>query len=167
MFKKIAAAAILAAASAGALATGPTPFYAGVDLSSTDFDDVDRDTGFGVFAGYKFSERIAVEAGFHRLADTEFGSGALGADVQVDQYDLSLIGTLPLSAGFDLYGRLGYNRLTAKIDAPGFYDKEHRSKLVYGLGLDYAFTPVLHGRVEVQRPTSDAAKVAAGVVFHF
>lgn len=167
MFKKIAAAAFALAASSAAFAAEPPSFYAGVDISSTDFDDYDRDTGFGAFAGYKFNENIAVEAGYHRLADTTYRSGALRADVRIDQYDLSVLGTLPLSNGFGLYGRLGYNRLTVDVDAPGFFGKEHQSKLVYGLGLAYAFTPELHGRLEVQKPHSDITKLAAGVVFSF
>ncbi|MFC5478553.1 porin family protein [Massilia suwonensis] len=167
MFKKIAAAAFAIAASSAAFAAEPPSFYAGVDISSTDFDDFDRDTGFGAFVGYKYNENISLEAGFHRLADNRYTAGTLSADVTVDQYDLSVLGTLPLSNGFDVYGRLGYNRLTVDVDAPGFFGKEHQSKLVYGIGLAYAFTPVVAGRVEVQKPNSDVTKLAAGVVFKF
>lgn len=167
MYKKIAAAVIALAASSAAFAAEPPFFYAGIDISSTDFDDFDRDTGFGAFVGYKFNENIALEAGYHRLADKRYSAGTLSADVQIDQYDLSVLGTLPLSSGFDLYGRLGYNRLTVDVDAPGFFGKEHQSKLVYGVGLAYAFTPVLQGRLEVQKPNSDVTKLAAGIVFKF
>lgn len=167
MFKKIAAAAFLLAASSAAFAAEPPSFYAGIDVSSTDFDDFDRDTGFGAFVGYKYNDNISVEAGYHRLADKRYSAGTLNADVQIDQYDLSVLGSVPLSSGFDLYGRLGYNRLTVDVDAPGFFGKEHQSKLVYGLGLAYAFTPELHGRLEVQKPHSDITKLAAGVVFSF
>lgn len=167
MFKKIAAAAFALAASSSAFAADPPSFYAGLDVSSTDFDDYDRDTGFGAFVGYKFNENLAVEAGYHRLADATYRAGTLSGELRIDQYDLSVLGTLPLSNGFDLYGRLGYNRLTVDIDAPGFFGKEHQSKLVYGLGLAYAFTPILHGRVEVQKPHSDVTKLVAGVVFNF
>ena len=167
MFMKIAAAAFALVASSVACAAEPPAFYAGFDIASTDFDDYDRDTGFGVFLGYKFNEHIAVEAGYHRLADATYRAGTLSGDLRIDQYDLSVLGTMPPSNGFELYGRLGYNRLTVDIDAPGFFDKEHRSKLVYGLGLAYAFTPIVHGRVEVQKPHSDVTRLAAGVVFKF
>jgi len=167
MFKKIAAAAALAAASCAAFAAGPAPFYAGVDVSSTKFEGYDRDSGFGAFVGYRFSDSIAVEGGYHRLANTEYGSGALRADVTLDQLDLSAVGTLPLSAGFELYGRLGYNRLTAKADVAGFSGKEHDNKVLYGVGLGYTFTPVLQGRLEVQKPSSETTRLAAGLVFRF
>lgn len=167
MFKKIAAVAALVAASSTAFAAEPAPYYAGLDVSSTKFEGYDRDSGFGAFAGYRFNESIAVEGGYHRLADTEYRSGTLRADVTLDQLDLSAIGSLPLSAGFDLYGRLGYNRLTAKADVAGLTGKEHQNKVLYGAGLGYAFTPVVHGRLEVQRPSGDVTTIVAGVAFRF
>lgn len=167
MFKKIAAAVALVAASSVAFAAEPPAFYAGVDASSTKVEGFDREGGYGAFIGYKFNESIAIEGGWHRLADTEYRAGALRADVTIDQIDVSVIGTLPLSNGFDLYGRLGYNRLEAEADVAGYTGKEHDSNALYGLGLGYAFTPAVHGRLEVQKPSSDATKILAGVAFKF
>jgi OOP family OmpA-OmpF porin len=167
MFKKFAAAAALAAASTAAFAAEPPSFYAGVDVSSTKISGSDRDGGYGAFLGYKFNESFAVEGGYHRLAETEYRSGPLRADVTLDQLDLSVIGSLPLSAGFDVYGRLGYNRLTADADVAGFSAREHDNNVLYGVGLGYTFTPVIHARLEVQKPSSDATKILAGVAFRF
>lgn len=167
MFKKFAAATALLAAASGAFAAEPPSLYAGIDVSSTKISGSDRDGGYGAFLGYKFNERFAVEGGYHRLADTEYRSGTLRANVTLDQLDLSAIGTLPLSAGFDLYGRLGYNRLTADADVAGYSAKEHENKVLYGIGLGYTFTPVIHARLEVQKPSSDATKILAGVAYKF
>lgn len=167
MFKKIAAAAALIAASNAAFAVEPQPFYAGIDAGSTKIEGFDREGGYGAFIGYKFSPGFAVEAGYHRLADTEFRSGSLTANVTVDQIDVSLLGSVPLSNGFDVYGRLGYNRLEADADVAGFSAKEHDSNVLYGLGLGYSFSPVVQGRLEVQKPSSDATRVLAGVSFRF
>lgn len=167
MFKKIAAAVALVTISSAAFAVEPFPFYAGIDVSSTKIEGIDREGGYGAFFGYKFNQSIAIEGGYHRLADTEFRSGPVRADVTVDQLDLSVIGTLPLSNGFDVYGRLGYNRLEADADVAGFSAKEHDSNVLYGLGLGYSFSPVVHARLEVQKPASDTTKVLAGVAFRF
>lgn len=170
MFKKIAAAVAavtLAAASSAAFAAEPPSWYAGIDVSSTKVEGIDREGGYGAFLGYKFNESFAIEGGYHRLADTEFGSGPFRADVTVDQLDLSVIGTLPLSNGFDLYGRLGWNRLEADADVAGSSASEDESKVLYGVGLGYTFSPVVHGRLEVQKPTSDVTKIAVGVSFKF
>jgi len=171
MFKKIAAAAAVAvaafAASSAAFAQDQMPFYAGIDAGSTKIEGADREGSYGVFFGYKFTPGVAIEGGYHRLADTEVRYAGVRADLTVDQIDLSLIGSLPLSNGFDLYGRLGYNRLEAEASVAGFSAKEHDSHALYGLGLGYTFTPVVHGRLEVQKPESDTTRVLAGVAFRF
>ena len=167
MFKKIAAAAVLLAASSAAFAQEAPSAYAGIDVGSTKIEGFEREGGYGVFFGYKFNQAIAVEAGYHRLADTEFGSGALRGDLTVDQVALSVIGRLPLSNGFDLYGRLGYNRLEADAEVRGFSAKEDDSGTLLGVGLGYTFSPIVHGRFEVQKPASDTTRIAAGVSFKF
>ena len=167
MFKKITAAAILLAASSAAFAVEPQPFYAGIDVGSTKIEGFDREGGFGAFIGYKFNPSVAIEGGYHRLADTEFRAGAVRGDLTVDQLALSVVGALPLSHGFDGYGRLGYNRIEAEADGAGFTGKEDESGALYGLGLGYSFSPVVHGRVEVQKPASDTTRILAGVAFRF
>lgn len=172
MFKKIAIAAALVAVSATAFAQpfaqqqAPT-LYAGIAGTSSDIDGFDREGGYGAFIGYKFNPSVAIEGGYYRVADTDYRVGAVRADLTLDQIDLSVIGTLPLSNGFDVYGRLGYARIEAEADIAGYSGKEHDSGAVYGLGLGYTFSPVVHGRLEVQRPASDITKVVAGVSYNF
>ena len=167
MFKKIAAAVAILAASSSAFAQEAPSFYAGVAASSTEIDNSDRESGYGAFFGYKFNQSIAIEGGYYRVAETEFSLGTVRGDVTLDQIDVSVIGTLPLSNGFDIYGRLGYARLEAEADVAGFTGKEHDSGALYGLGLGYPFSPVVHGRLEVQKPASDTTKIVAGVSYKF
>lgn len=167
MLKKFAAATALLAAASGAFAAEPPSLYAGADVSSTKISGADRDGGYGAFLGYKFNESFAVEGGYHRLVETDYYAGPVRANVTLDQIDLSVIGSLPLSAGFDLYGRLGYNRLTADADVAGYGAREHDNNVLYGVGLGYSFTPVIHARLEVQKPSSDTTKILAGVAFRF
>jgi opacity protein-like surface antigen len=160
MFKKIAAAAVLVAASSAALAAGPQPFYAGIAATSTKIEGFDREGGYGAFFGYKFNQAIAIEGGYYRVANDLASS-----DITVDQMDLSVIGTLPLSNGFDVYGRLGHNRAEFDSNASGY--NATQSGAVYGVGLGYSFSPIVHGRLEVQKPASDTTKLVAGVAFRF
>lgn len=161
MFKQIAVAAALFAASSAVLAVEPQPFYAGIDVSSTKIEGFDREGGYGAFFGYKFNQAIAIEGGYHRLADVDAGF----TNVTVDQIDLSVIGSLPLSNGFDVYGRLGVNRLEFDADVRGA--SEHDSGVLYGIGLGYSFSPIVHARLELQKPASDTTKLVAGVAFRF
>lgn len=154
MFKKIAITATLAMLASSAFAAGP--FYAGADFGSTKADGFsDRENGYGAFVGYTFHENFAVEGAYRRLADADGET--------IDQAAVSVVGTLPLSNGFNVFGRLGYNRLEAKY-AGG---KETESKALYGVGVGYAFTPTISGRIEFQKPSSDSHNVSAGIAFAF
>lgn len=163
MFKKIAIAATLAILSSAAMAADQPYFYAGGDLGSTKVTGADRETSYGVFGGYQINENFAVETGFRRLADTQ----AYGADLKIDQIQVSAIGTIPLSNGFNVYGRLGYNRLSVKATGVGGSATDHENKALYGIGMGYSFSPTIMGRLEVQKPESDVTNISAGVSFRF
>ena len=171
MFKKIAVAAALVIASSSAFAQQAPQFYVGADVASTKVDGFDRDEGAGLFVGYKFNQNFAVEAGWHQLAEFKGREDGIDAKLKFEQTDISVIGTLPLSNGFAVYGRLGYNQV--KVKARVSYDgdsgsgSETEDKVVYGAGVSYNFTPAFTGRVEVQQPHSDITKIAVGVAYNF
>lgn len=163
MFKKIAVAAALAAVSAGAMAADHPYFYAGGDVGTTDFDRYQSETSIGGFGGYQVNEHVAVEVGYRRLART---SGP-GWDAKLGQLYASAVGTLPLSGGFNVFGRLGVSRLSDDYTEAGFSDNGHRDKALFGVGFGYAFTSTVMGRVEMQKPESGVSNLSASVVFRF
>ncbi|NHZ93972.1 outer membrane beta-barrel protein [Massilia sp. CCM 8733] len=164
VFKKIALAAALAVMASSSFAAEANKFYVGGDFGTTKVDDYsDRETGYGAFVGYNITPTIAVEAGYRRLASFE----EYRTDVTFDQAAISVIGSIPLSSGFGLYGRLGYNRLEAKASGGGFSESESTNKALFGFGATYAFTPAISGRIEVQRPSGDLTNFSAGVSFQF
>ena len=163
MFKKIAVAAALAVMASSSFAADAPKFYAGVDAGSTKLDNYDRETSYGAFVGYQFNTNFALEGGYRRLADFD----VIGADVKADQAAISVIGSLPVGNGFGVYGRLGYNRVDVKASYNGYSAKDKTDGVLYGIGATYAFTPVITGRIEAQRPTSDTTNISAGVAFAF
>ncbi|MDB5792573.1 MAG: hypothetical protein JWQ80_2597 [Massilia sp.] len=165
MFRKFAVAAAVVIASSSAFAAEAPAVYAGLNVSSSELDGFDgKENGFGGFVGYKIDQNFAIEGGYHSLADGEED----GTRVRFTQTEISAIGTLPLSNGFSVYGRLGYNDLKAKVSGGGeSVTVGIDDGVVYGAGLGYAFSPVVSGRVEVQKPHSDLTKITAGVVFNF
>ena len=174
MFKKIAAATALILASSVAFAAQPNTFYAGADVGRTKIDDFSkRETSVGGFVGYNFHQNFAVEGGYRRLANHDIyigaptGSSFVEGSAKVDQAHLSLVGSLPVGESFSLYGRLGVNRLEAKVSGGGYSDKDSTTKALYGVGVSYAFSPAVSARVEVQKPASDATNLSAGVAFQF
>lgn len=168
MFKKIAAATALVLASSAAFAAQPGTVYAGADVGRTKIDDVsERDTSYGAFVGYNFHQNFAIEAGYRRLADVDYRAGGVTANVKADQLALSVVGSLPVAENLSVYGRLGANRLEAKARVANVSVKDNETKALYGVGLNYAFSPTLSARVEVQKPASDVTNLSAGVAFQF
>lgn len=164
MLKKFAAAATLALVASSSFAAAPTAFYGGLDVGSTKIDDFDQDkTSFGGFLGYGFNQFFAVELGYRYLGKFD----VFGTDVKAKQTHLSLVGSYPLNAQFDVYGRLGYNNLRAEAKAGGITYGDDTDGGLYGIGLNYNFNSQLSGRFEVQKPSSDSTNYSVGVVWKF
>jgi OOP family OmpA-OmpF porin len=164
MFKKIAAAAALALVATSAFAAEPTAFYGGVDVGSTKVDGLDGSkASFGGFLGYGFNQNFAVEVGYRQLGKWD----VMGADLKAKQTHLSVIGAWPLNQQLDVYGRLGYNQLRAVASYGGYSYGDDTTGALYGVGLNYSFTPAISGRIEVQKPSSDSTNLSVGVAFKF
>jgi OOP family OmpA-OmpF porin len=163
MFKKIALAAILATAAASSFAATPG-VYAGADLGSTKVDGLSgNQASFGVFAGYSFNQNFAVEGAYRRLGTWN----VMGYDVDADQTAVSLLGTLPLNAQFNVYARLGYNNMGASASYGGVKASTSQNGGLYGVGVGYNFNKQISARVEVQKPASDTTNVNVGIVYSF
>lgn len=168
MFKKIALAATLAILASSSFAAENPSFYAGADLGSTKLDGVsDRQTSFGGFVGYKFNENLAIEGGYRRLADFDVTFNSTKVGMTLDQAAVSAIGILPLSNGFNVFARLGYNRIDAKGSTSNSSATDSTSGGLYGIGVGYSFAPNISVRLEVQKPSSDSSNVSAGVSYKF
>jgi len=160
MFKKIAAAAALTVLASSAFAA-PTGFYGAVDLGSTRADTLDLNSSkvsYGALLGYGLNENIGFELGYRRLGEWDNAYGN-GRDATINQTHLSVIASVPLKDQFSLFGRVGYSKLNG---AP-----ESNSGALYGVGVGYDFSPVLFGRVEVQKPTNYANNIGVTVGYKF
>ncbi|WP_426101624.1 outer membrane beta-barrel protein [Massilia sp. TSP1-1-2] len=164
MFKKIVIASALALMASASFAQTAPSVYAGGQINSTKVDGYDRETGAGLFLGYQFNETYGLEVGYARLADFD---AAPGVNVKLNQMSLSGIATLPLSNGFNVFGRLGYNRIDAKASGSSRSATEDTSGALYGIGLGYNFSPTIAGRVEFQKASSDSTSAVAAIVFKF
>ena len=164
MIKNIAAAAALLLASTAAFAAQPNTFYAGADVGKTRVSDwSERETSYGAFVGYNFHQNFAVEGGYRRLGEDKYG----GYKLTGDQAALSVVGSLPVAERVSVYGRLGVNRLEAKVSSGNVSVSDSTTKALFGVGASYAFTPAVSGRVELQRAASDITNLSAGVAFQF
>jgi OOP family OmpA-OmpF porin len=164
MLKKIAVAALLSALMAPVFAADEPAVYAGADVGSSKIDSFSgRKTSFGGFLGYQFNSNWALEGAYRRLASISVS----GVDVDMNQTALSVVGFAPINSDFQVFGRLGYNKLTASASAVGVKAKASDNGAVIGVGVAYSIAPNISARLEFQRPSSDATNMSVGLSFKF
>ena len=159
MFKKIAVAALLALVASSSFAAGKKSIYVGLDAGSSKSDDLpDTYTSYGTFAGFQFHENFAVEGGLRRLgSDNRYSIG---------QTAVSMVGTSYAQGEFsqwNLFARVGINHLSGD----GCDYIKCGTKALIGVGIGYAFTDSISGRIEAQRPMLHTSNISAGVSFRF
>lgn len=81
----------------------------------------DSDTSFSLFGGYRFSQYVAVEAGYVDFGTAEYRASGLidpfgpqptlpatySADFEVAGFTATAVGAIPIGAMFDVHGRAG------------------------------------------------------------
>ena len=138
MFKKILLAACLVLGSSSAFAQDEG-VYVGFDVGNTRSDNfLDNYGSMGAFAGYQFNPQFSVELAHRRLLSFNF----FGVDVDMKQTSLSGLGSINVAKDFDVYGRLGYNKLSATASYWGNGSKESDSGILVGVGAAYHFKKI-------------------------
>lgn len=123
-----------------------------------------RDTGYKLFGGYQLNRNFAVEGGYFDLGRFSYGfstfpAGSFNSETRVRGLNLDLVGIVPLSDKFSVFGRVGaayaQNRFsssrTGNIPLGNFDSRNNDTNVKVGLGLEYAFTPALSVRGELER----------------
>ncbi len=102
------------------------------------------DANLGAITGRvtaKMSQYFGVEgeASFG-VKDDEVSFGGVNGDLS-HEYDAAayVVGTLPISPNFELFGRVGYGTTSIKADVAGFSVTEDGESVNYGAGANYFF----------------------------
>ncbi|GKT15027.1 outer membrane beta-barrel protein [Acidovorax sp. SUPP2522] len=113
------------------------------------FDD--NDTAWKIYTGGYFNQNFGIEFGY-----LNFGNATrVGGETKAQGLNLSLVGHLPLSEQFDVFGKVGttYGR-TKTSGNPGFgvtTGDDNGFGLSYGAGVRWAFNPQWAAVVEWER----------------
>jgi OmpA-OmpF porin, OOP family len=145
----------------------------------------ENDTIWRAFAGYQFNRYWAMEIGGGHFGEAEgqgtvAGLGSGSFSLKAYGMDVSAIGTVPLSGGLSVFGRLGVYRARTTLDQEGtFFAATHdagtNSGWLFGAGLGYDLWR-LGIRVEWLRyanigassvGTDEIDAFSAGVLFRF
>ena len=130
----------------------------------------DKATAFKIFGGYQMNQNWALELGYFDLG--KFGitaatlpPGTLNGEIKVRGVNLDLVGTLPITENFSAFARVGaqYARTRDAFYGSGtryLIDSSRstrKTNVKAGAGLQYAFTPSLIMRGEIERYRVDDA----------
>ncbi|MDQ2989628.1 MAG: porin family protein [Pseudomonadota bacterium] len=169
MFNKFAVAATLAFACASSVAAEPASFYIGADIGSTRFDPVSgNQIGAGGFVGYAFNSYVALEANYRSLGQYDgIYINGVKTDLSLNHAAVSVIGTLPLAGGFNVFGRYGRTKLESTVSAGNVKPYGSGNGAEFGVGVGYAFTPNVALRLEYLSPAKELRNISAGVSYKF
>ena len=130
----------------------------------TGFSKDERGVGGKLYVGKQLNQYFAIEGGLFDLGKFGFnattsGNGVLNGEVGFRGVNLDLVGQLPLSQRFSVYGRLGMSYAQAKAHFTGNRllvqtnpnPSQRKLNAKAGLGLEYKFSEALALRAEVER----------------
>lgn len=153
MFRKLIAVAALMALFTSVQAAEPlkSGAYVGGGGGTSSFDDDGvissflrdgSDKAFLLFAGYKFSEYVSVEARYTNFGSFSFG----GVAMDVDAVSVHAVGALPFGeSGWELFGQIGLGKVQHDIEYSGGDDQ---SAVAGGIGV--RFSPMKNMSVAIQ-----------------
>jgi OOP family OmpA-OmpF porin len=160
----------------------------GGGFTTTTISNDDSDTGYKLFAGYKFNRNFALEGGYFDLGRfgytaTTVPAGTLSGNIKLKGVNLDAVGILPINEKFSAFGRFGVNYAKASDSFSGSgavtvgntSPSKSEANYKFGAGLQYDFTPALGMRLEAERyrindavgSKSDVDLLSAGLVYRF
>ncbi|MFW2457184.1 outer membrane beta-barrel protein [Methyloversatilis discipulorum] len=136
----------------------------GINVTSSRVDE--NDTSYGLNLGYAFNPYLALELGYVDLGRVSYRGtsnlGALALDIESHGWSASAVGSLPLNEQFSVFGRVGGVNAKVDVSGPGGALSDRSWGALYGVGLDYAFTPSVGIRAEFTRYDSVGDKNKTG-----
>ncbi len=160
----------------------------GSGLVMTSIDDDNRDIGFKLFGGYQFNRYLSVEGGFFEMGKFGFSAntlpnGRLDGTLRLRGVNADLVGTLPVTDRFSIFGRVGANYAQVRdsfngsgavvVTTPSV--RKYGTHVKVGAGVEYAFTDALAMRAEYERyrindglrNKGDVDFVSVGLLYRF
>jgi len=171
----------------GVAGTAAAQGYIGVGAGITTFDlcdDLnalgltscdDKDTGWKLFGGYKFTPNFAVEGAWIDLGEVSASDGFVTVTGEVDGFQIAAVGIFPINPQFGIFGKVGAYMwdVSATASAPGFASasaSDDGTDIMFGAGVSWNFTSNFGLRAEWERFDIDGDGLdflSVGVQFNF
>ena len=160
----------------------------GGGFATSSISNDDSDTGYKLFAGYKYNKNFAVEGGYFDLGQfgftaTTVPAGTLNGNLKLKGLNLDAVGILPINEKFSAFGRVGMNYAESKDSFSGSgavnvlnpNPSKREANLKFGAGLQYDFNQSIGMRAEAERyrindavgSKGDIDVLSVGLVYRF
>jgi hypothetical protein len=144
---------------------------AAIGQSEVDVSGYDRATSWQFYGGADLSRYVGLEAAYTNLGQFDV-TGVPNTHIQVDGFEFTLVGNLPMSGSAAIFAEAGLYSWNA--DATLFGTKigsDNGSDLTYGVGIRMGMARSLRMHLEYQVYTNvsdaDINTVSAGLAFGF
>jgi OOP family OmpA-OmpF porin len=163
------------------------------DLSVADLDDGsfvdgsldDSDTAIKAFVGYRFLKFVAIEVGYVDLGEftiegtsdgsgPDFFAGPVDAAAEVDGYDVSVLGILPIGKRLKVFARAGYylwdSEVTVSNGGLSLSEDDDGEDTLIGAGASFRLGAGIDVRAEYEQFDVDDITVdviSAGLTWRF
>ena len=183
MKRSILAALLMTCGSCSAFAQS----YAGISLGKRGTQEWREDSGavlkpddralpVTVYGGYRFTDMLALEAGFARLSDADFATS--GGETSARSGALYVAGkaTFAINDKLAWYLKGGVARNFLVLETPGGREeKDHEFRPMGAVGIEYRFTPQVaavadlasYGKIETPKARMRHNVLQLGVRFDF
>jgi len=166
LFVAAALAATMALPAAAMAQSAPdTGWYAGGSIGQSEVKDGcsgltgvpgiscdEKDTAWKIFGGYQLNRNFAAEFGYTDLGEISASGFGVNVSAETTAWELSGIGSWPLTNQFSVFGRLGFYRAeTEGRSNVGVSADSDNTGLTFGVGVQYNFSRNLGLRGEWQR----------------
>lgn len=137
--------------------------FGGPGFTVNSASDSNRGTGYKLYGGYRLNRNFALEGGWFDLGHSKYTynttpPGSLNGDLDVRGLNLDLVGILPVSDRFSVFGRVGaaYAQSRTGFSSTGAVPfvnsrSDRKTNVKYGAGLDFAITDRVTVRGEYER----------------
>ena len=142
----------------------------GAGFTSNTISNDDRHTAYKIYGGYQLNRNFAIEGGYFDLGNfgytaTTVPAGTLNGNIKLRGLNLDLVGIVPITEKFSVFGRAGVNYAQARDSFSGTgavhvtnpNPSQYGTNYKVGLGVQYAFTDALAMRLEAERYRIDDA----------
>ena len=131
-----------------------------------------KDTGWKLFAGYRFNRNLAIEGTFAKFGEVTVTSGATTATGELESFGAAVVGILPLGERFELFGKAGIVQTDQnfRVSGPGVVASigNDGTEFHFGVGATFKLTKNFGIRAEWERLNdSEVNFMSVGVQYKF